>query len=223
MARWEITAIWCLRGAVLVAGAIFIGCGQWIMGAFCAIAVLVAIVPTLVVRTPNLTWPFEIELALLWLLMCHLLLGTLFDLYDRMVWFDKVLHLGDSIVIGFVAFMAVYAAHVVRHGRRHPVLDGVAILITTLGLGALWEIGEFAADQLFGRHTQGSPVMSPLVDTMWDLILDGFGGVIAAILGALYIHRSRRSRQRVAQFAAHLDARSAKHGQRGAGGLSAAR
>jgi hypothetical protein len=205
MARWEIILIWCLRAAVLVTGAIFVGRGQWIMGAFCPIAVLVAIAPTLVVRTPNLTWPLEVEVALLWLLMCHLLLGTVFDLYDRIVWFDKVLHLGDSVVIGFVAFMAVYAAHVVRDGGRHPVLDGVAILIATLGLGALWEIGEFAADQLFGRHTQGSPTMAPLIDTMWDLILDGSGGVIAAVLGALYIHRSRRSQQCVARFAAHLD------------------
>ena len=46
--------------------------------------------------------------------------------------------------------------------------------------------------------------LPPLADTMWDLILDGSGGVIAAILGTLYIHRSRRSRQRTAQFAAHF-------------------
>jgi aminoglycoside phosphotransferase family enzyme len=42
---------------------------------------------------------------------------------------------------------------------------------------------------------------------LWDLILDGLGGVLAAILGALYMHHSKRSRQRVAQFAAHADAR----------------
>jgi len=217
MARREIVVIWCLRAAILTTGAIFLARGEWIMGAFCAIAVVVAIIPTLAVRTPHLTWPVEVEVALLWLLMCHLVLGILFDLYNRIVWFDKVLHLGDSVVIGFVAFMAVYAAHVLRNGRRRPVLDGVAILIATLGLGALWEIGEFAADQLFGRHTQGSPLMSPLVDTMWDLILDGSGGVIAAILGALYIHHSRRSRDRAAQFAAHLAARTAGPGHGRAG------
>src|SRR5689334_16582951 len=98
MARWEIIAIWCLRAAVLVTGAIFVVGGQWIMGGFCAIAVVVAITPTLVVRTPNLTWPLEVEVALLWLLMCHLLLGTLVGLYDRLGWFDKMIHLGDSVV-----------------------------------------------------------------------------------------------------------------------------
>jgi hypothetical protein len=46
------------------------------------------------VRTPHLTWPVEVEVALLWLLMCHLVLGILFDLYNRIVWFDKVLHRG---------------------------------------------------------------------------------------------------------------------------------
>lgn len=210
MARWEIIAIWCLRVAVLATGAIFVWEGNWVMAAFCAIAMGVAVAPTVVVRTPHLTWPVEIEVALLWLLLTDLTLGYALDLYTRVVWFDKALHISSSSVVGFVAFMAVYAAHVVRQARPHPVLDGIAILIATLGFGAVWEIGEFVADQLFGFHSQGSPTMSPLIDTMWDLILDGCGGVVAAVVGALYIHGSRRSRQRVAQFAAHLDARTAR-------------
>jgi len=208
MPRWEIMVIWCLRAAVLVTGTVFVWQGTWVMAAFCVVAVSIAIAPTIVVRTPGLTWPVEVEVALLWLLVTDLTLGYALDLYTRVVWFDKALHLSSSTVVGFVAFMAVYAAHVVRQARPHPVLDGVAILIATLGFGALWEIGEFAADQLLGFHSQGSPTMSPIVDTMWDLILDGCGGVIAAILGALYIHRSPRSRQRVALIAAHLDSRA---------------
>jgi hypothetical protein len=210
MARWELIVIWCLRAAVLATGVIFAWEGQWVMAAFCVIAMLVAIAPTVVVRTSNLTWPLEIEVALLWLLLTDLTLGYVLDLYTRVMWFDKALHLSSSSVVGFVAFMAVYAAHVVRQARPHPVLDGFAILIATLGFGALWEIGEFSVDRLLGFHSQGSPTMSPLIDTMWDLILDGCGGVIAAILGALYIHRSQRSRQRVARFAAHLDSRTAR-------------
>jgi hypothetical protein len=205
MPRWEIIVIWCLRAVVLVTGAIFVHRGEWILGGFCVIAVLVAITPTVIVRTPNLTWPFEVEVALLGLLLVNLTLSGVVQLHTHIVW----VLLGSSVVVGFVAFMTVYAAHVVRHHRPHPVLDGVAILLATLGLGALWAIGEFAVEQLSGRHGDGA-TLSPLVHKMWDLILDGFGGAIAAILGPLYIHRSKRCQQRTAQFAAHLDARNAR-------------
>jgi len=202
--------IWSLRAAVLVTAAVFVANGDWIFGAFCVISVLLAVTPTLVARNAKIAWPFEIELVLLWFLLTHLTLGHLLHLYTRITWFDKALHFGNSGLIGFVAFLAVYLAHFLRHDRAHPWLDGITILLVTLGLGALWEIGELGVDQLFGRLTQGSPTLPPLVDTMWDLILDGLGGVIASIVGPLYMHHSKRSRLRVAQFAAHVDAKGAR-------------
>ncbi len=93
-----------------------------------------------------------------------------------------------------------------RHDRNHPILDGIAIFLITLGLGALWEIAEFAGDQLLGMHAQGSPEMGPLTDTMWDLIMDGLGGVLAAVLGPIYMKHSRKSRARVAVIAARVRA-----------------
>ncbi|HSN24806.1 MAG TPA: hypothetical protein VLT45_00935 [Kofleriaceae bacterium] len=47
--------------------------------------------------------------------------------------------------------------------------------------------------------------------TMLDLIADGIGGIIAAIVGPLFMHRSRRSRARVAQFAERVDPRTASY------------
>jgi hypothetical protein len=96
-----------------------------------------------------------------------------------------------------------------RREKPHPRLDGIAILLFTLGLGAFWEIIEFIEDHYFGMHTQGSPTMLPLPDTMWDLISDGAGGVIAAVLGPIFMHHSRRSRKRVADFAARVEGLSA--------------
>ena len=54
---------------------------------------------------------------------------------------------------------------------RHPWLDGVAVLLVTLGLGAVWEIAEYGVDQVFGRATQGAPNMNALDDTMLDLLM----------------------------------------------------
>lgn len=64
-----------------------------------------------------------------------------------------------------------------------------------------------AEDQLFARKTQGAPNQSPSDDTMFDLMMDGLGGVIGAILGPLYIRRSRRSRVLVDAFAEFIEGR----------------
>lgn len=202
----ELAAIWILRGGVLVTAIVFAATGQWMFGVFAALSIAVAVTPTIAARNARLTLPFEIELVLLWFMVTHLTLGYLLHLYTRITWYDKVLHFGNSVLIGFLAFLLVYVAHFLRHDRPHPWLDVVTILLVTLGLGSLWEIGEFASDQLFGTRTQGSPTLSPLVDTMWDLILDGAGGVLAAILGPIYMHRSKRSRRRVEEFASYVDA-----------------
>ena len=50
-------------------------------------------------------------------------------------------------------------------------------------MGALWEILEFAIDQTFGTTMQ----KSGLVDTMWDLIVDGLGALTISILGYGYL------------------------------------
>jgi hypothetical protein len=56
-----------------------------------------------------------------------------------------------------------------------------------LGLGALWEIFEFAMDSIFGLNMQ----KSGLVDTMWDLIVDTVGALIIALLGFSYLSKAR--------------------------------
>ena len=117
-------------------------------------------------------------------------------------WFgaDKALHFSSSSLVGVVGFLAIYVLHLTHGTRFHPWLDGVAILLVTLGIGAAWEIGEYGVDRLLGGKTQGAPNMNALDDTMVDLLLDGIGGVIGAVLGPWYIRRSASSRKRVAAF-----------------------
>lgn len=57
-----------------------------------------------------------------------------------------------------------------------------------LALGAFWEIFEFVIDGLFGFSMQ----KNGLIDTMWDLIVDTLGALIAAVSGYLYIRYRRR-------------------------------
>ncbi|MCK9307225.1 MAG: hypothetical protein M0P17_06810, partial [Methanoculleus sp.] len=63
------------------------------------------------------------------------------------------------------------------------------ILVSTLAAGAVWEIYEFVADQVFGTNLQHGNI-----DTMSDLIVDLAGAMIGAVLAALALARAERHR-----------------------------
>jgi hypothetical protein len=212
---WELVVTWTLRAAAVATAILHVIGGDVIYGIYCAAAVAMALVPAYLARSFRAVWPVEIEIAYLWFLISDMTLGNLAGLYLELPWYDKALHLGNAILVGMVAFHAVYLAHFLGRVRRHPWIDGAAILLVTLGLGATWEIGEYAVDHALGRATQGSPVQAPLDDTMWDLILDGVGGVIGAVLGPLYMFRSPRSRSRVEAVGRLIEERSRPRRERG--------
>ena len=201
---WLVRAI--PRAAVLGTAVAEVVSGDVLYGAFCFAALMLTIVPAIHARRLDAGIPLQLELALLWLLVADMTLGNWLGLY-RLIWYDKALHLTSSVLIALTGFLAVYVVHLTHRTQFRPWLDALAILLVTLGIGALWEIGEYAVDQLFARRTQGAPGLAPIDDTMFDLILDGVGGIVGAVLGPLYISRSRRSRAVVEAFAAFVAGR----------------
>ena len=196
---WERGLAWAVRVAVL-AMAIFHGAtNDLLLVGYCMLALGVLLVPPVLARTSGANVPVEIELVLVILLVTDMVLGKWFGLYEHLVYWDKVLHLGNSVLLGFLGFLLLF---VLRTTGRLRVSGPIAILLTawlTLGLGATWEIGEFAMDRVFGTATQGSPNMPALDDTMWDLILDTVGGFAGGVVGVGYLRASSRAR-RVARW-----------------------
>lgn len=180
--------------------------GDLLYGSFCLVALAITLVPAIRARRIDAGVPLEIELVLLWFMVTDMTFGNWLGLY-RIAWYDKALHLSSSILIALVGFLAIYILHLTHGTRFHPWLDALAILLVTLGVGALWEIAEYGVDQLFARHTQAAPNFGPHDDTMFDLMMDGLGGVIGAFLGPRYIRYSRRSGAIVDAFAELIEGR----------------
>ncbi len=195
--RWVIRLV--PRLAILATALIEIINGSYLYGAFCLLALGLTLIPAAYTRRLDAGIPLELELAALWLMIADMTLGNSLGLYE-LSWYDKALHFSSSALIGMVAFLAIYVLHLTHKTRFHPWIDGVAILLVTLGLGAVWELAEFGVDHLLGLATQGSPTMTALDDTMFDLLLDGLGGVVGAIVGPRYISRSRASRVQIEAF-----------------------
>jgi hypothetical protein len=202
------------RAAILVTAIAQLVQGDPIYGAFCLLALAVTLVPSILARRLDAGIPIGLELALLWLMVTDMTLGNWLGLHLRIPWYDKALHLSSSTLVGVIGFLVVYVLHLIGRMRFHPWLDGVAILLVTLGVGAIWEIGEYAVDGLFGRATQSAPHFTAIDDTMIDLILDAIGGVIGAVVGARYLRSSTRTRERVEAFAHALARRERRRSWR---------
>lgn len=197
---WEVRLAWVFRAIIAVTAVVHVFQGEILYVLVCLLALVLVATPPLLARSQRANIPVELELMVLWWLVADMALGRVASLYETSSWFDKALHFTNPMMLGMLAFLTIYALHLTGRLRISPLLMGVVIALLTLGFGALWEIVEYLSDAGVGRGAQGSPVMSPLDDTMWDLILDGTGGALGALLGASYVRYSRRSCRRVAGF-----------------------
>ena len=87
-----------------------------------------------------------------------------------------------------------------------PSLLTVFSFCFAIALGALWEIFEFAMDSFFGFNMQ----KTGLRDTMWDMIVNTVGALIASISGYVYLRYGWRG---VGIFEHYLNVFFAKNAQ----------
>ena len=116
-------------------------------------------------------------------------LGEAFDFYEKFWWWDILLHGGSAMGFGLIGFIFVFMLFEGdRYAAPHWALAFMAFCIA-ISIGVVWEVFEFAMDQMFGLNMQKSGLM----DTMWDLIVDIIGAAIGAAAGFGYL-KGRRHR-----------------------------
>ncbi len=110
-------------------------------------------------------------------------LGEAFDFYEKYWWWDILLHGGSAMGFGLIGFIFVFILFEGdRYAAPHWALAFMAFCIAITN-GVVWEVFEFAMDQMFGLTMQKSGLM----DTMWDLIVDIVGAAIGAAAGFGYL------------------------------------
>lgn len=182
--------LYALRAVLLLTAAGVMARGDVLYGGFCLLGLGLTLVPAFLARALRVRPSRGLELGLLVLLIADMTVGNLLGVYARLPWYDKLLHLGGAILVGWLAFLAIGALQASGRIRLRPWLAGVAVLLLTLGVGALWEIAEYAVDELLGRSAQRAPGVAPIDDTMLDLVMDALGGAVAAVAGALHWRRA---------------------------------
>lgn len=147
------------------------------------LAAILILMPDLIERRYKIDLPWEIELVTVLFVYSSIFLGEVHGYYTRLWWWDAFLHGISGLALAFVGFLVIYVLYKKDKLNSKPWLVAVFTFCFAVALGAVWEIFEFAMDQIVGTNMQ----KSGLVDTMWDLIVDSIGALIVAILGFIYI------------------------------------
>ncbi len=160
--------------------------GNYLFALATFVAFLLSLTPSIIQRNYRVSLPFEIDLLITLSIFLHTFFGELLEFYHKIWIWDKILHVYSSAVVAMLAFMVVFNLHYTKKIRLTLPFIGIFTVTFALAIGALWEIGEFSVDQLFGLDAQRG-----LNDTMWDLINDLIGGTVIAVLGVIYVRYSR--------------------------------
>jgi hypothetical protein len=142
--------------------------------------------------------PSEIQIVAVLFIFCTLFLGEVHGFYTRFPWWDASLHTGSGLLLGMLGFMLVYILNEDAHVDLHmsPAFVALFAFFFAVGIGAIWEIFEFAMDQLFGTNmqpaTHGDP--SGLSDTIHDLIVDTIGAGAVSLAGWRYLSKAREAK-----------------------------
>lgn len=184
--HWLVTSFIRLSLLIAIFGAIFEL--NWTVMFVATLTFALTFLPALFEKRTKVYLPVGFEFAIVLFVYATLFLGEVHGYYTRFWWWDIVLHSGSAVVLGLTGFILAY---LLLQGRRYaasPFLVAVFSFSFALAIGALWEIFEFALDSGLGFNMQ----KSGLRDTMWDLIVDGCGALVASFSGWLYV-RGRKS------------------------------
>ncbi len=178
-----------LRIVILLALISALANTRWTVAFVSGLALLMTFLPSLFERNYRISLPAEFEIVIVLFIYTAIFLGEVHGYYTRFWWWDLILHASSGIVLGFIGFLMLYVLYAEKKIRAKPLTICFFSFCFAMAIGALWEIFEFAMDSSFGLNMQ----KSGLSDTMWDLIVDAAGAIVASGLGFLYL-KGRRSR-----------------------------
>lgn len=169
---------------------------DWPEAFFVAGIMLLTLAPV-VFRMP-VDIPSEIQIVAVLFVFATLFLGEVQDYYQRFWWWDASLHTTSGLLLGMLGFMCVYILNEDKNVDLHmrPSFVALFAFFFGVGIGAIWEIFEFAMDQSFGTNMQPATANDPsgLSDTIHDLIVDTVGAAVVSIGGWRYLAKARQSR-----------------------------
>lgn len=109
--------------------------------------------------------------------------GYVWNLYNQIRLFDEVLHAFTTFALTLPIALFLYRVILIGAHTR-PLLFVLTVASLGLAVGAVWEIAEWAYDQI----VPGNVILGKN-DTMIDLIVDAIGSILAGIVSVGLVNR----------------------------------
>jgi hypothetical protein len=175
--------VWLIWGALLVEIVASIIGRSWPSLMISVITLLLTWLPIAYSDRFGIKIPVRFATAAVVFIFATLFLGEIGDFYEKFWWWDVILHSGSALAFGIIGFVLIFILFEGDRFAAPPLAIAFLSFCVAMAIGGVWEIFEFAMDQIFGLNMQ----KSGLVDTMWDLIVDALGALTAAIVGYCYL------------------------------------
>lgn len=134
------------------------------------------IIPVIFRRWKVMTIPLGFTMTIVLAVFFHGY-GALNSIYDKVGWYDIIIHIVSSITVGLCIFYALMIVDryddKVSFGKNGIVLFIIMISIT---LSIYWEVFELIIDVMYETTMQYSPY-----DTIKDMISNSVGGILVAV------------------------------------------
>ncbi len=136
------------------------------------------IIPVLKILFPKLDIPNSINFLIALNIVMAMYAGNAMKVYNYLSWWDTFVH-------GFFGVICTYAMFAILKDYR--LSASFFFLMSTLGLGAVWEIFEYSCDVIMGSDVQRvqeslADNKLPQADTMEDLIITLVTGLLTVVV-----------------------------------------
>lgn len=185
--RLELIISGILRLSLILAAVYTLIQGRWSHLFTIILTLFLTFLPAIVERNLRITLPIEFEFIFVLFVYAANFMGEVHGYFTLHWWWDILLHSISGMNLGFIGFIILYLIYQRKQITSGPFLIVLFSFSFALAIGTLWEIYEFAMDSMFGFNMQ----KSGLKDTMWDLIVDAGGALLASLIGYTYIKRGK--------------------------------
>jgi len=155
------------------------------------VIIIVLLAPELFRNKMDIVIPAEFHFVAVIFILASLYLGEIQQFYRLIWWWDMALHGTAGLLMGIFGFLLVYILNENPRVELQMKTGFIALFafFFSISIGTVWEIFEFAMDQLFGFNMQKEMFgdTSGLTDTMWDIIINAAGAAVISLLGWWYL------------------------------------
>ncbi len=168
---------------------------QWLSLFLVTLIIFTLLAPFIFRRKMEMEIPAEFHLMAVIFTFAALYLGEVQHFYQRLWWWDIALHITAGLLMGILGFLLVYILNETKRVELNMTSGFIAFFafLFAVSIGTIWEIFEFAVDEILGTNMQKPMLgdLSGLTDTMWDMIVNAIGALIISFSGWWYLKRDQ--------------------------------